>query len=123
MRPSPSEVPLESSTIVEPVAIVARLIFLFRFNCSHSSTDTAPQNPEAGAVFNEAMTNWTTQASAAVAASYDFSHGGSYQAVLTAETFPGRSVGFEAGAVAEHCTLDSTAYDTKQTEDIVTFQI
>jgi predicted O-methyltransferase YrrM len=35
------------------------------------------QNQEAGAVFNEAMTNWTTQASAAVAASYDFSHVGS----------------------------------------------
>jgi len=31
------------------------------------------QNPEAGAIFNEAMTNWTTQASAAVAATYDFS--------------------------------------------------
>ena len=35
------------------------------------------QNPEAGAVFNEAMTNWTAQVSAAVAASYDFSHVGS----------------------------------------------
>jgi O-methyltransferase domain/Dimerisation domain len=34
------------------------------------------QNREAGAVFNEAMTNWTTQASAAVAASYDFSRVG-----------------------------------------------
>jgi len=35
------------------------------------------QNPEAGAIFNEAMTNWTTQASAAVAATYDFSRFGS----------------------------------------------
>jgi len=35
------------------------------------------QNPDAGTIFNEAMTNWTTQASAAVAASYDFSHVGS----------------------------------------------
>ena len=35
------------------------------------------RNPEAGAVFNEAMTNWTTQTSAAVAASYDFSRVGS----------------------------------------------
>jgi len=35
------------------------------------------QNPQAGAVFNEAMTNWTMQASAAVAATYDFSRFGS----------------------------------------------
>lgn len=35
------------------------------------------QNAEAGAVFNEAMTNWTAQASAAVAATYDFSKVGS----------------------------------------------
>jgi hypothetical protein len=34
------------------------------------------QNTAAGAVFNEAMTNWTTQVSAAVAATYDFSRFG-----------------------------------------------
>jgi hypothetical protein len=35
------------------------------------------KNPEAGAIFNEAMTDWTTQVSAAVAAAYDFSRFGS----------------------------------------------
>lgn len=34
------------------------------------------QNKASGAVFNEAMTNWTTQVSAAVAATYDFSRFG-----------------------------------------------
>jgi hypothetical protein len=33
--------PLESSTIFEPVVIVARLLFLFRFTGSHSSAYTA----------------------------------------------------------------------------------
>jgi tetratricopeptide (TPR) repeat protein len=37
--------PLKSSTIVEPVAIVTRLMFLFRFTCSHSSAHTAPIFP------------------------------------------------------------------------------
>ena len=37
--------PLESSAIVEAAAIVARLIFLFRFTCSHVSADTAPMFP------------------------------------------------------------------------------
>lgn len=37
--------PLESCAVVGAVAIVARLFFLFRFACSHSSADTAPIFP------------------------------------------------------------------------------
>jgi len=40
-----TQVPLESSTIVEPVAIMTRLVFSFRFTCSHVSADTAPILP------------------------------------------------------------------------------
>jgi len=38
----PSQVPLDSRTIAEPVAIVTRLGFLFRFTYSHVSAQTAP---------------------------------------------------------------------------------
>jgi len=37
--------PIESSAMVGTVAIVTRLVFLFRFACSHSSADTAPIFP------------------------------------------------------------------------------
>jgi hypothetical protein len=44
-QPRQNAEPLESSTIVEAVLIVVRLILLFRFTYSHSSADTAPIFP------------------------------------------------------------------------------
>jgi hypothetical protein len=44
-QPPQNAGPLESSTIVEAVLIVVRLIFVFHFTCSHGSPDTAPILP------------------------------------------------------------------------------